>query len=77
MAFSQEDKIVIKFLRKNKHYCAKTFIRKVPYKGWTLGGLQKLLRKTDLTGSSERRAGSDKPRTARKMKISNKCKSWF
>ena len=57
MAFSQEDKIVIKFLRKNKHYGSKKFIRKFPDKGWTVSGLNKFLRKIDLTGSSERRAG--------------------
>ena len=64
MAFSQEDKIGRKFLRKNKHYGAKMFIRKFPDKSLTLGGLQKLLRKIVLTGSSERRAG--RPRSARK-----------
>ena len=66
MAFSQEDKIVIRFVRKNKHYGAKILIGKFPDKGWTLSGLQKLLRKIDLTGSPERRAGSGRPRTARK-----------
>src|SRR6218665_3269979 len=66
MAFSEEDKIVIKFLRKNKHYGAKQLIKDFPDRGWTLGGLKKLLRKIDLTGSSERRAGSGRPRTARK-----------
>ena len=64
MAFSQEDKIVIKFLQKNKHYSANMFIRKFPDKGWTLGGLQKLLRKTDLIGSSERCAASGGLKTA-------------
>src|SRR6218665_218774 len=66
MAFSEEDKIVIKFLRKNKHYGAKQLIKDFPDRGWTLDGLKKLLRKIDLTGSSERRAGSGRPRTARK-----------
>src|SRR6218665_702542 len=66
MAFSEEDKIVIKFLRKNKHYGTKQLIKDFPDRGWTLGGLKKLLRKIDLTGSSERRAGSGRPRTERK-----------
>src|SRR6218665_1317842 len=66
MAFSEKDKIVIKFLRKNKHYGAKQLIKDFPDRGWTLGGLKKLLRKIDLTGSSERRAGSRRPRTAEK-----------
>src|SRR6218665_417763 len=66
MAFNEEDKIVIKFLRKNKHYGAKQLIKDFSDRGWTLGGLKKLLRKIDLTGSSERRAGSGRPRTARR-----------
>src|SRR6218665_2335973 len=66
MAFSEEDKIVIKFLRKNKHYGAKQLIKNFLDRGWTLVGLKKLLRKIDLTGSSERCAGSGRPRTARK-----------
>ena len=66
MTFSEEDKISIKFLRKNKHYGANQLIKDFPDRGWTLGGLKKLLRKIDLTGSSERRAGSGRPRTARK-----------
>src|SRR6218665_1558317 len=66
MAFSEEDKIVIKFLRKNKHYGAKQLIKNFLDRGWTLVGLKKLLRKIDLTGSSERYAGSGRPRTARK-----------
>ena len=66
MAFSQEDKTVIKFLWKNKHYGTEMFIRKFPDKGWTLGGLQHILRKIDSTGSSERLSSSGRPRTARK-----------
>src|SRR6218665_1785188 len=66
MAFSEEDKVVVKFLRKNKHYGAKQLIKDFPDTGWTLGGLKKLLLKIDLTGSSERHAGSGRPRTARK-----------
>src|SRR6218665_2529678 len=66
MTFSEEDKVVIKFLQKNKHYGAKQLIKDFPDRGWTLGGLNKLLRKIYWTGSSERRAGSGRPRTARK-----------
>src|SRR6218665_173325 len=66
MTFSEEDKISIKFLRKNKHYGANQLIKDFPDRGWTLGGLKKLLRKIDLNGWCERRAGSGRPRTARK-----------
>jgi AcrR family transcriptional regulator len=65
MAFSEEDKIVIKFLRQNKKYGAKKFLKKFPNKGWTLGGLKYLIRKIDLTESCKRRKGSGRPRVAR------------
>jgi len=67
MTFSEEDKIAINFLRQNKNYGAKKFLTKFPDKGWTLGGLKALLRKIDLTGSSKRRMGSGRRRTARKI----------
>ena len=36
-----------------------------PDKGWTRGGLNTLLAKIDRTGSSQRKPGSGRPRTAR------------
>ena len=36
MAFTDDDKIVIKFLRQNKHYGAKRFICEFPEKRWSL-----------------------------------------
>jgi len=42
MAFSEEDKISIKFLRQNKQYGAKKFLKEFPQKGWSLGGLKNL-----------------------------------
>lgn len=77
MTFSEEDKIVIKFLRQNKNYGAKKFLTKFPDKGWTLGGLKALLRKIDLTGSSKRRMGSVDGELHGKLKISNKFKISF
>ena len=53
MAFSEEDKHVIKFLRQNKHYGAKRFLKEFPHKGWSSGGLDKIIRKIDRTGSLE------------------------
>ena len=55
MAFSEEDKVVIKFLRQNNNYGAKMFLNKYPDKGWTLGRQKYLIRKIDRTGSSKRR----------------------
>jgi len=65
MAFSEEDKISIKFLRQNKQYGAKKFLKEFPQKGWSLGGLKKLMRKIDTTGTAARRPGSGRKRTVR------------
>jgi len=48
MAFSEEDKHVIKFLRQNKHFGAKRFLKEFPHKSWSRGGLDKIIRKIDL-----------------------------
>ena len=65
MAFSKEDKHVIKFLRQNKHYGAKRFLKEFPHKSWSRSGLDKIIRKIDSTGTSQRLPGSGRPRTAR------------
>src|SRR6218665_1537314 len=65
MAFSEEDRIVIQYLRQSQNYSANCFLREFPNKGWKLGGLNDLLRKIDKTGSCIRRVGSGMPRTAR------------
>ena len=50
MAFSEEDKHVIKFFRQNKHYEAKRFLKKFPHKRWSRSGLEKIIRKIDRIG---------------------------
>ena len=40
-------------------------IREFPGKGWTVSGLNKLLRKLRNAGSTRRRQGSGRPRSAR------------
>ena len=65
MAFSEEDKHVIKFLRQNKNYSARRLLKEFPRRGWTLGGLNTLIRKIDTTGSVLRRPGSGRTRTVR------------
>ena len=35
MAFSEEDKYIIKFFRQNKHYGAKWFLKEFPCKSWS------------------------------------------
>ena len=68
MAFSEEDRIVIQYLRQSQNYSANSLLREFPDKGWKLGGpkdLKDLLRQTDKTGSCVRRVGSGRQRTAR------------
>src|SRR6218665_1637185 len=64
MAFSEEDKHVIKFLRQNKHNGATRFLREFPHKSWSRGKLDKIIRKIDCTGTSKDLPGSGRPRTA-------------
>ena len=65
MAFTREDKILIKGLRELKGYTATRFLREFPTKNWTKGGLDSLLAKIDRSGSVDRVAGSGRPRTTR------------
>ena len=67
MAFTDDDKIVIEFLRLNKHYGAKRFISEFPEKRWSLTSLKRLIR--NATGTTERTKSrpSGRPRTARKV----------
>lgn len=65
MVFSEEDKVAIKFLRQNKRYGAKRLLAEFPSKQWSLGGLKKLIRKIDETGTVHRSSGAGRPRTAR------------
>ena len=63
MPFSEDDKILIKGLRQEKHYGAKRLKTEFPNKCWTLIGLKKLIRKIDDTGSVKRKSGSGRKRT--------------
>jgi len=65
MVYNVEDRILIENLYKFKNYSAKKLIREFPCKGWTVYGLNKLLRKLRNTGSTKRRQGSGRPRSAR------------
>jgi len=49
MVFSAENSILIKVLRQEKGYGAKTFITEFPNKQWTLSGLKSLLRFLDFS----------------------------
>jgi hypothetical protein len=65
MAFTKEDKILIKILRQEKGYGAKKFLKEFPNRSWSRSSLDKLLKKIDQTGTVDRRPGSGKKRTAR------------
>src|SRR6218665_2427662 len=64
MTFSEEDKHVIKFLRQNKHYGAKRFLKELPQKSWSRSELDKIIRKIDRTGTSKRLPSNGRPRAA-------------
>jgi len=61
----KEDKHIIKFLRQKKHYGAKRFLKEFPHKTWSRSGLDKIIRKIDRTGTSNRLLRRGCPRTAR------------
>ena len=65
MAFSEEDKILIKVLRKEKGYGAKRLLNEFSNKSWCLSYLKKLLKKIDETDTVDRKPGSGKKRTTR------------
>jgi len=46
MVFTEEDCVVIKFLRQNKGYSARRFVKEFPLKNWKIGGLNELLKKS-------------------------------
>ena len=65
MPFSDEDKILIKHYRLDKRYGQKRLLAEFPEKNWKAGGLDKLIRKIDVTGSVGRLRGSGRPKSAR------------
>jgi hypothetical protein len=65
MAFSEEDKYLIKALREAKRYSSRKFLTEFPNKNWTRRGLDELIKKIDNTGSFRKIVGSGRPRTAR------------
>lgn len=65
MGFSRGDKILIKELRESKGYGAKRFLKEFPLKNWSLAGLNRLIKTIEVTGSSDRKPGSGRPRSVR------------
>ena len=62
---SEEDKIIIKYLRKKFGYGAKRIIKDHPEKNWSLRNVGYLLKKIDETGDVRRREGSERPKSSR------------
>ncbi len=65
MVFSEEDKALIKNLYLIKGYRPQELMNEFPGKNWKRRGLDELLKKLRKTGTTERRKGSDRPRSAR------------
>ena len=63
--FSEEDKIIIKYLRQKFGYGAKRIIKDHPEKNWGLRNVGYLLKKIDETGDVKRREGSGRPKSSR------------
>ena len=64
MPFTDEEKHFIKFLRNEKRYCSRKFIREFPNKTWSRRGLDHLIKKIDEYDSTARKSGSGRRRTA-------------
>jgi hypothetical protein len=65
MAFTKEDKVLIKCLRELKQYSARRLLAEFPNRTWTLGGLNALIRKIDTFGTIDRLPGAGRPRSVR------------
>ena len=65
MPFTEEDKVIIKHYRIEKNYGRKRLLSEFPGKGWTAGGLDKLLKRIDQTGKIDRKKGSGRPSSVR------------
>jgi len=54
MKISQEDVILIKTLYLSKQYCTRTALSELPDKGWKLGSIDSLLKRSHKTGTMSR-----------------------
>src|SRR6266446_7868850 len=64
MVFTSDDRILIKALRIEKGYGAKTLLKEFPTKPWSLSAVSNLRVKIDATGSVSRRVGDGRPLSA-------------
>ena len=68
---SEEDKIIIKYLRQKFGYGSKRIIRDHPEKNWGLRNVGYLLKKIDETNDVKRREGSGRPKSSKTENNSN------
>jgi transposase len=64
MVFSRDDRILIRELRESKGYSARRLLKEFPLKNWSLTGLNRLVKSIAVIGSSDRKIGSGRPRSA-------------
>ena len=62
---SEENKIIIKYLRQKFGYGAKRIIKDHPEKNWSLRNVGYLLKEINKTGDVKRREGSGRPKSSR------------
>ena len=65
MPFTTEDKILIKHYRLDKKYGRRKIIHEFPNKPWSASGLDKLIKKIDNTGGTDRTNGSGRSKSVR------------
>jgi len=65
MKISQEDLILIKNLYLSKQYGARRLMNELPDKGWKLGSIDSLLKRSHKTGTIVLQPGSGRPRLSR------------
>lgn len=65
MVFSIEDKILIKSLHIAKGYGAFKLVKEFPMKNWNVRSVSRILEKLRQSGSTDRKQGSGRPKTAR------------
>jgi len=71
MAISEEDKISMKIVRQKKQCGAKKFLKEFPQKGWSFGGLKKIIRDINTTGTAARCPGSARRRIVCTVTVGN------
>lgn len=65
MVLSEDDKVIIQYLREKFGHGARKIVRNNPSKGWKVRTVTDFLQKLKDTGSRDRKPGSGRPRSAR------------